>query len=326
LPEARYNSGLKSRKRRAPAAVGAAPKAEVKPRLKTLDRILSKAGVASRTEARQWIARGRLKVNGKPARDPEQWVDVDRDKILLDGKPLRSEKKIYVLLYKPKGYITTYNDPDRRKTVYSLLDGIDQWIFPVGRLDQDTSGLLLMTNDSALAEELTNPEYHVPKTYLVKSSIQLTDEQLAQLETGLELQDGPTRPGKAKRLRDQSGKTIFELTITEGRNRQVRRMVEALGGKVLKLVRVAIGPISISGQQIGSWRLLSRIEIDALRRSVRRPRPGGPRRAAERAEGESEDLAVTEVVLEQAGDQHPEQDGHGAMEGPQGHGPAPQVD
>jgi pseudouridine synthase len=314
---------LKRKNRSAASAVRApAPKAEVKPRLKTLDRVLSKAGVASRTEARQWIARGRLKVNGKPARDPEQWVDLDRDKILLDGKPLREEKKVYVLLYKPKGYITTYNDPDRRKTVYSLLNGIDQWVFPVGRLDQDTSGLLLMTNDSTLAEELTNPEYHVPKTYLVKSSVQLTDEQLTQLESGLELNDGPTRPGKAKRLRDQSGKTIFELTITEGRNRQVRRMVEALGGKVLKLVRVAIGPISISGQQIGSWRLLSRVEIEALRRSVRRPRRSGPRRAAESAEQQGEDLAVAEVVLEQAGDHHPDENGHRGVEDPAGHGAA----
>jgi len=152
-----------------------------KPRLKTLDRVLSKAGIASRTEAKQWIARGRLKVNGKPARDPEQWVDLDRDKVLLDGKPLRDEKKIYILLYKPKGFLTTYNDPDHRETVYSLVQGIDQWIFPVGRLDQDTSGLLIMTNDSALAEQLTNPEFHVPKTYLVKSSIALTDEQLEEI-------------------------------------------------------------------------------------------------------------------------------------------------
>lgn len=322
MSEARYNSGLKRKNRRAPAATGAAaPKAEVKPRLKTLDRVLSKAGVASRTEARQWIARGRLKVNGKPARDPDQWVDLDRDKVLLDGKPLRDEKKVYVLLYKPKGFITTYNDPDRRKTVYSLLDGIDQWVFPVGRLDQDTSGLLLMTNDSSLAEELTNPEYHVPKTYLVKSSIQLSDEQLSQLQSGLELKDGPTRPAKVKRLRDQSGRTIFELTITEGRNRQVRRMVEELGGKVLKLVRVAIGPISISGQQIGSWRLLGRAEIDALRRSVRRPRKRGPRSAAEGAQEERQDLAVPEVVLEQSGDHDPDENGHRGVEGPSGHDP-----
>lgn len=260
-------------------------------------------------------------MNGKPARDPEQWVDLDRDKVLLDGKPLRGEKKIYVLLYKPKGFITTYNDPDRRKTVYSLLTGIDQWVFPVGRLDQDTSGLLLMTNDSELAEELTNPEYHVPKTYLVKSSIQLSDEQLKQLETGLELKDGPTRPAKVKRLRDQSGRTVFELTITEGRNRQVRRMVEALGGTVLKLVRVAIGPVSISGQQIGSWRLLSRAEVEALRRSVRRPRLTGARRAPDGPQEESKDLAVAEIVLKQPGDQDADQHGHRGVEGPAGHQP-----
>ncbi len=249
------------------------PRPAEKPRLKTLDRTLSKAGIASRTEARQWIARGRLKVNGRPARDPDQWVDPDRDRILLDGKPLRGEKKIYVLLYKPKGVLTTYNDPDRRKTVYSLLDRLEQWVFPVGRLDRDTSGLLLLTNDSSLAVLMTNPEYHVPKTYLVKASISLSDEQLGRLRDGLELKDGMTRPAKVRRIREASGRTVFELTITEGRNRQVRRMVEALGGQVLKLVRVGIGPISIGGQQIGTWRELSRVEVEALRRSVRRPKP-----------------------------------------------------
>jgi pseudouridine synthase len=268
-------------------------------------------------------------VNGKPARDPEQWVDLDRDKILLDGKPLRAERKTYILLYKPKGVLTTYNDPDRRKTVYSLIEGIDQWIFPVGRLDQDTSGLLLMTNDSALAEQLTNPDYHVPKTYLVKSSTLLSDEQLEQLEAGVELSDGPTRPAKARRLRDVSGRTVFELTITEGRNRQVRRMVEALGGKVLKLVRVAIGPVSISGQQIGTWRPISRAEVESLRRAVRKPRnrkeeggsgiAGGGEGGSESAESQGEDFAVAEVVLEQAGDEHADEHGNGGMEGPAWH-------
>lgn len=302
----------------------ASPKPAAKPRLKTLDRALSKAGIASRTEARQWIARGRLKVNGKPARDPEQWVDLDRDKILLDGRPLRGEKKVYILLYKPRGVLTTYNDPDRRKTVYSLLDRLDQWVFPVGRLDQDTSGLLLMTNDSSLAEQLTNPEYHVPKTYLVKSSIALSDEQLGRLRDGIELKDGLTRPAKVRRVRDVSGRTVFELTITEGRNRQVRRMVEALGGKVLKLVRVSIGPISISGQQIGTWRELSRMEVEALRRSVRRPQPGsslvgGGAGAGERRESQGEHLTVAEVVFEQSGDHDAEEQSDGGVESPRRH-------
>lgn len=251
-------------------------------------------------------------------------MDLDRDKILLDGKPLRGAEKTYILLYKPKGVLTTYNDPDGRKTVYSLLGKFDQWIFPVGRLDQDTSGLLLMTNDSVLAEQLTNPEYHVPKTYLVKSSVALSDEQLGQLRDGVELKDGRTRPAKVRRVRDTSGRTVFELTISEGRNRQVRRMLEALGGKVLKLVRVSIGPISIGGQQIGTWRELSRVEVEALRRSVRRQKPASGILASgsgstENANGKSKDFAVAEVVLEEACDHDADEQCHGGVESPGGH-------
>ncbi len=241
--------------------------------LKTLDRVLSKAGVCSRTEAREWIVRGRVKVNAKTIRDPEHWVDLDRDAVVLDGRPLQAEKKIYVLLYKPKGYLTTYKDPDGRPTVYDLLQKLDQWVFPVGRLDQDTSGLLILTNDTAFAEHITNPEFHVPKTYLVKASTLLSDEQLGRLRDGLELKDGMTRPAKVKRVRDSESKSFFEITITEGRNRQVRRMVEALESQVLKLVRVSIGSVRIERLQMGHWRLLTHEEVRALRKSGAKPVP-----------------------------------------------------
>jgi pseudouridine synthase len=235
--------------------------------LKTLDRVLSKLGIASRTDAREWIVRGRMKVNGKPVRDPETWVDLDRDLILLDGKPLRAEKKLYLLLYKPKGFLTTYKDPDGRPTVFDLLKQLDHYVFPVGRLDQDTSGLLLLTNDTAFAEHVTNPEHKVPKTYLVKTATTITDEQLDLLRGGLELKDGPTRPATVKRLRDTASKTFFEITITEGRNRQVRRMVEALDSKVLKLVRVSIGRIGIGTLPIGHFRHLTQQEVRELLKS-----------------------------------------------------------
>ncbi len=238
--------------------------------LKTLDRIFSKAGICSRTEAREWIVRGRVKVNGKTQRDPEHWVDVDQDAIVLDGRPLRAEKKIHILLYKPKGYLTTYKDPEGRPTVYDLLQKLDQWVFPVGRLDQDTSGLLILTNDTDFAEHITNPDYHVAKTYLVKTSTLLSDEQLEMLRQGLELKDGPTRPAKVRRMRDSESRSFIEITITEGRNRQVRRMVEALDSKVLKLVRVAIGPIRIERLQIGKWRHMTQDEVRVLRRSGRK--------------------------------------------------------
>jgi pseudouridine synthase len=237
--------------------------------LKTLDRVISKAGIASRSEARAIIARGRVKVNGKPVREPEHWVDPKRDRILLDGKPLRAEQKTYVALYKPKGYLTTYKDPDGRPTVYDLIAKLDRWVFPVGRLDFDTSGLLLFTNDTEFAEAVTSPDRHVPKTYLVKASTLLTDEQLDQLRKGVELKDGTTRPARVARVRDSAERTFFEITITEGRNRQVRRMVESLGSKVLKLVRIAIGPLTLSSMQIGQWRILNPVEVRLLYRAAR---------------------------------------------------------
>ena len=235
--------------------------------LKTLERVISKAGLGSRTEARSWIGSGRVKVNGKAIQSPEHWVDLERDKVTLDGKPVAEGEKSYLLLYKPKGYLTTAKDPEGRPTVYQLLHGVSQWVFPVGRLDLDTSGLLLMTNDTQFAERMTNPEFKVPKTYLVKTQSRLTDEQLDRLRQGLELKDGATRPAEVTRLRDSGNHTFFEITITEGRNRQVRRMVEAIESKVSKLVRVSIGPIAIEELQIGKWRELTGAEERTLQKA-----------------------------------------------------------
>ena len=233
--------------------------------LKTLDRVLSKAGAGSRTEARKWIGTGRVAVNGKLIQTPDHWVDIERDRVTFDGTPLRREEKRYLLLYKPKGYLTTYKDPEGRPTIYQLLQGIDQFLPTVGRLDLETSGLLLVTNDTQLAERLTNPDFHVPKTYLVKSSTLLTDDQLEQLRNGIELNDGPTRPAEVRRVRDAARHTFLEITITEGRNRQVRRMIEALGGRVLKLVRTKIGSLEIGTLQPGRYRDLTPAELESLR-------------------------------------------------------------
>lgn len=233
--------------------------------LKTLDRVLSKAGVGSRTDARAWIAAGRVKVNGRVVRDPDQWIDMQSDRVRFDNEALEVRERVYVLLYKPTGYITTYKDPQGRPTVYDLIKDVGTFVSPVGRLDLDTSGLLLMTNDNQLAERVTNPDSHVPKTYLVKASLVLTDAQLQQLRDGVELSDGITRRAVVTRLRDSAKYTFFEITLTEGRNRQVRRMVEALGAKVLKLVRVRIGPITIGKLPIGKWRLLTVSEVATLK-------------------------------------------------------------
>lgn len=241
-----------------------APPAGDRP-LKTLERVISKAGLGSRTEARRWVGEGRVKVNGRVEGDPNRWVDLERDRITFDDKPLAQAEAVYLLLYKPTGYLTTYHDPEGRKTIYDLLPERDRYLFPVGRLDLDTSGLLILTNDTAFAERLTNPEYHIPKTYRVKTSRRLADEDLDRLRNGLELRDGPTRPAIVSRLRETGGKTVFEITITEGRNRQVRRMVEALDAKVLKLTRVAIGPIEIGELTSGAIRELTAEEVNALR-------------------------------------------------------------
>ena len=232
--------------------------------LKTLERVLSKAGLGSRTEARKWVAAGRVKINGRIVKDPDTWVDLERDQVIFDGKPLEKQQAVYLLLYKPTGYLTTYDDPKGRPTIYDLLPDRDRYLFSVGRLDLDTSGLLILTNDTAFAERVTNPDFKVPKTYRVKASKRLTEEDLDRLRSGLELRDGPTRPAIVERIRESGGKTVFEITITEGRNRQVRRMVEALDAKVLELVRVAIGPIPIGDLPIGKTRELTAGEIAAL--------------------------------------------------------------
>lgn len=233
--------------------------------LKTLERVLSKAGVGSRVEARRWIHARRVKVNGRVVENPDKWVDLERDRVEFDDVPLVARARVYILLYKPKGYLTTYKDPEGRPTVYDLIADVGTFVSPVGRLDADTSGLLLLTNDSQLGERVTNPASHVPKTYLVKASTRLTDEQLDLLRNGITLSDGPTRPAVVTRIRDVGKYTHLEITLTEGRNRQVRRMIEAFDAHVLKLVRVTLGDISIGSLQIGHWRHLTAEELTALR-------------------------------------------------------------
>jgi 23S rRNA pseudouridine2605 synthase len=229
--------------------------------LKTLDRVLSKAGLGSRTDARKWIGAGRVKVNGKLIQTPDHWINLARDKVTLDDRPVKASEKIYLLLYKPTGYITTFNDPQGRPTVYDLIQDAGRWVVPVGRLDLDTSGLLLLTSDTRFAERVTNPDYKVSKTYLVKSSTLLSDEQLQRLRDGVVLSDGPTQPAQVKRVRDSTKYSFIEITLHEGRNRQVRRMIEAIGTKVLKLVRVEIGGLRIGDLPIGHYRELTPAEV-----------------------------------------------------------------
>lgn len=235
------------------------------PRLpRGLARILSKAGLASRTQAAALIRTGRVRVNGAVILDPEAWFDPERDAITVDGRRLGARDKLYFLLHKPRGYMTTRSDPDERPTIYDLISELDAWVIPVGRLDLDTSGMLLLTNDTQFAERVTNPESHLPKTYRVEASPRVTDEALARLRAGLVLRDGPTRPARVERIGERGPCTIFDITITEGRNRQVRRMVQAVGSKVQKLARIAIGTLGIGDLERGQWRPLSDAEVRAL--------------------------------------------------------------
>ncbi len=241
------------------------PRPPARPR--TLDRLLSKAGAGSRTEAAAWIRAGRVHVNGRAVTDPEAWADPASDRVTLDRRPLRAPRQRYILLCKPRGVVTTARDPQGRRTVFDLLPPSEGHLFTVGRLDLETTGLLILTNDSTFAEILTNPEHAVPKTYLVRAATRLSDEQLRALAEGVDLDDGPTRPAEVERLREAGGRTIFEITIREGRNRQVRRMVTAIGSKVFKLVRVRIGPVALEGMKPGDWRELTPAEVAALRRA-----------------------------------------------------------
>jgi pseudouridine synthase len=242
--------------------------------MKTLDRVLSRLGTCSRTQARALIAAGRVAVDGRVVRDPDRWVDPDQEIFSLDGRRLGQVVHAYLALHKPKGYVTTFSDPEGRPTVYDLLGAFPDWVIPVGRLDQDTSGLLLFTNDTDLAERITSPATHVPKLYRVRTKAALTDEDLDPLRLGVRLNDGRARPARATLVRAYKGYALVDLELTEGRNRQVRRMFSAIGNGVRELRRTAIGPLALGTLGSGKWRRLTAEEVSALNRAARvRPAP-----------------------------------------------------
>lgn len=239
----------------------------------TLDRVLSRFGLSSRAEAREAVLAGRLRVNGRRTRDPDCWVTPGRDFIQMDGKRLKPARRTYLLFfYKPKGVLTSHGDPEGRETVYDCLGETARWLFPVGRLDKDTSGLLLLANDTEFADFVTNPQSLIPKTYLVKTSGLIPDETIGRLNVGVEMKRGDwARPRGVRRVEDRGKYTWLEVVLTEGKNREVRRMIEAVGFKVLKLVRTRIGPLTLEGLEVGKWRELKPAEVGALRSSGAKP-------------------------------------------------------
>jgi 23S rRNA pseudouridine2605 synthase len=231
----------------------------------TLDRVLSRFGLASRTEAREAILAGRVKVNGRVVRDVDHWTNPRVDSIHVNGTRVRQVRRTYLLFYKPKGVITSHGDPEGRKTVYDCFSTNMPWVSPVGRLDKDTSGLLLLTNDTDFANHITDPESGVPKTYLVKANTLVSNELIARLAEGLTLKRGDrAQPQSVRRVEDRGKYSWLEIVLTEGKNREVRRLLEAVDLKVLKLVRTRIGPCTLGGLQVGQWRELTRAELDEL--------------------------------------------------------------
>jgi 23S rRNA pseudouridine2605 synthase len=236
----------------------------------SLARALSKFGVCSRREAERWIADGRVTVNGSLERAPNRFIDPARDVVLVDGRRVSDETpRVVIALHKPVGLVTTRVDPGGRPTVYDALGALAHWVFPVGRLDRDSSGLLILTNDHRLGERLTAPAAHVPKTYHARVRGLPDAEALRALREGLRLEDGTlTREAKVKVIgtaRGQAaGSTWLELVLTEGKNRQVRRMGAAVGHEVLELVRVRIGRLGLGELAPGEWRELGPREIALL--------------------------------------------------------------
>ncbi len=248
-----------------------------------LQKLLSRAGIASRRTAETLIAQGRVSVNGAVVRTLGTKADPSRDDIRVDDRRLpRAERKRYILLNKPVGYVTTRADPERRRTVIDLLGGVREYVYPVGRLDYDTEGLIVLTNDGDLAAALTHPRHQVPRTYEVRVTGMPDARALDALQKGIPLDGVRTLPAEASVL--NAGKSqangVLRLIIREGRNRQVRRMCEAVGCPVTALKRTRIGPLADNRLRPGEWRDLSAQEVAALQRAITRSPVRPTRRAA----------------------------------------------
>lgn len=239
--------------------------------MERLQRIIAHAGLASRRQAEQWILEGRITVNGRRVRELGTRADATRDNICVDGRVLRPvESRVYLAFHKPAGVISTMKDTEGRPSVaeYLRAGGHPRGVVPAGRLDYATSGLLLLTNDGDLSYRLTHPRYGVPKTYEVKLSGMPSDAQLERLRRGVRLDDGVTAPADVKVLRRLKQKVWLQVELREGRNREIRRMVESVGHTVERLVRSHFGPIALGHLGRGEMRRLTGAELGRLRRAV----------------------------------------------------------
>ena len=231
-----------------------------------LQKFIAECGIASRRNAEKIIESGRVRVNGELVDFMGCVIDPERDVVEIDGRVIKTEtKKHYIMLHKPKNYVTTVSDDLGRPTVMELVRDISARIYPVGRLDFDTTGLLIMTNDGDFANILTHPRHDVNKTYIARIDRPLSEEELERLQRGIDLDGIKTAPAKAENIkRPQKGYEV-KITIHEGRNRQVRRMLDAVGVNVMSLKRISVGSLTLGNLPEGKWRRLSDAEINKLR-------------------------------------------------------------
>lgn len=234
-----------------------------------LQKLIAGTGLASRRKAEELIRSGRVMINGRVVKELGIKVNPDRDHVKVDGKHLRAaQPHVYLILHKPKNVMSTLDDPEGRPTVKDLLHGVTVRVFPVGRLDFDSEGLMLLTNHGDLAQALLHPRYHVPKTYLIKVKGVLDDAKIEMLERGVKLEDGFTAPAKVNKVSRAESNSWLEVTIHEGRKHQVKRMIEAVGHSVIKLVRTRMGPLLLGDLAPREYRFLTDREANRLRELV----------------------------------------------------------
>lgn len=232
-----------------------------------LQKFLAEAGVASRRAGERIILAGRVSVNGRPVRELGTKVDPLHDQVSVDGRPVRARRKLYIAVHKPRGYLCTRDDPERRKTIGELLPA--EWgnLFTVGRLDRDSEGLIFMTNDGEFSLKLTHPRYGVTKRYRVVVTGRVADAETARLERGIRHAGERLQASRARLVDANNSRSVVEIELAEGRNREIRRMFEALGREIERLQRVQIGPVKLGELPPGKWRTLTEPEIRSLLRS-----------------------------------------------------------
>ncbi len=236
-----------------------------------IQKAISDAGIMSRRKAEALVMAGKIKINGHVAQVGAA-VDPARDHVTIEGRRVnlntKGEEKRYIMLNKPRGYVTTLSDEMDRKCITELLEDIPVRVYPVGRLDKVSEGLLILTNDGAFANALMHPRYHVPKNYRVTVREKVTDKQQLQLMEGVEIDGGKTQPAEVEVLVRGDNRSVLSITIYEGRNRQIRKMCEAVGLSVIRLKRVAVGPVKLGMLKPGAWRDLTHVEVSRLLRAA----------------------------------------------------------